>query len=132
VSESKQAPPLDDAELAARVEQATRPAPWAPSDHARFRAAVEERAAPPSRARAWWALGLAACAAGVAALLIALRSPPPTATALPTETADVDPFVESYEEQVLFAPEWLERDEGFVDAEVLPDEYALASALIDS
>lgn len=132
MSESKQAPPRDDAELAARVEQATRPAPWAPSDHARFRAAVEARVAPSSRARAWWAFGVAATAAGIAALLIALRSPAPAPEALPTETADADLFAESYEEQVLFAPEWIQRDEGFVDAEILPDDYALASALTES
>jgi len=130
VSEPKQAPPRDDAELAARVERATRPAPWTLSDHARFRAAVEARIAPASRTRAWWALGLAA--AGAAALWIALRPPAAAPTAQPTGKADVDPFAESYEEQVLFAPEWIERDEGFVDAEILPDDYALASALIES
>jgi hypothetical protein len=132
VSESKQAPPRDDAELAARVEQATRPAPWTPSDHARFRAAVEARVAPGLRARAWWAFGIAAsAAAGFAALWIAMRAPAPAPAAMPTETPASDLFAESYEEQVLFAPEWIERDEGFVDAEVLPDDYALASALIE-
>jgi len=132
LNENRQAPPRDDAELAARVEEATRPAPWTPSDHARFRAAVEARVAPEPRTRAWWAFGVAVTAAGIAALLIATRSLGPAPAALPTEAPASDVFAESYEEQVLFAPEWIERDEGFVDAEILPDDYALASALTES
>jgi len=132
LNENRQAPPRDDSELAARVEQATRPAPWTPSDHARFRAAVEARVAPEPRPRARWAFGAAVTAAGIAALLIATRSPGPAPAALPTEAPASDAFAESYEEQVLFAPEWIERDDGFVDAEILPDDYALASALIES
>ncbi len=127
MNETKQGPPRDDAELAERVEAATRPSAWAPSDAARFRAGVEARIALESRARLWWVLGLTASAAA-AALLLAPGSPAPA----PAPSPAIDPFAESYEEQVLFAPEWIERDAGFVGADVLPEDYALASALIDS
>lgn len=130
---TKQLPPRDDAELAARIEAATRPAPWTPHDRARFRAAVEARAEEQLRARAWWKWGLAASLAGgaLAALLLVARVPEPAAPGAELAGASVDPFEESYEEQVLFAPEWIARDDGFVDDDVLPDSYALASHLIE-
>jgi hypothetical protein len=132
VNEPKQAPSLDEAELAARVEAATRPAPWTPNDHPRFRIGVEARIAQASRARTWWALGLAASAAVVAIVVLAVRTPAPPSRVASTSIPTTDLFVDSYEEEVLFAPEWLEHDDGFVDAEVLPDDYALVSALIES
>jgi hypothetical protein len=125
-------PPRDDAELAARIEAETRPAPWTASELARFRVGVEARLAPEPRTRRWWAWGFAATTASAAiALAIATRSPTPSPASVEATPSAADYFSESYEEQVLFAPEWIQRDEGFVDAEVLPDDYALASALIE-
>ncbi len=128
MNEPKPAQSRDDAELCARVEAATRPAPWTPTDAARFRAGVAARSAPEARGRIWWVLGITASAATALALLLATTSRAPA----PAPPLAEEAIAESYEEQVLFAPEWLEREASFVDAELLPDDYALASALTDS
>lgn len=129
----KPTPPRDDAELAARVEAATRPEPWAPHDLARLRARTVAHVSEARRRRTGrWTLA-AAVAAGAAGLALwsALPGREPDAVASTALRAG-ESLEDSYEEELLFAPEWIERDAGFVDGEVLPPSYALASALLDS
>jgi hypothetical protein len=130
MTEARPPAPRDDAELAARIEAATRPAPWTPPARARFRAGVAERASrerAPRRALRW---SLAASlAAGALWLALPQRSPAPSPPL--AQGAEEEGFADSYEEQVLFAPEWIEGDAGFVDDDVLPESYAVASALIE-
>ena len=127
------APPRDDAELAARIEAATRPPPWAPHDRARFAARVREKALPAARPR-WLrpALVGVALAAGFALVASLQRETPRAQIAAPITPQLDSAFSESWEEQLLYSPEWIEGDDGFVDSEVLPDSYALASELLDS
>lgn len=132
MTDPKPAPPRDDAELVARIEVATRPAPGSPHDHARLRERALARALQRKRARvAWrWAFaGALVCAALAAGVWSPAREAAPSAAPSGREAAALG---DSFEEQMLFAPEWIERDAGFVDEELLPESYALASALLDS
>jgi hypothetical protein len=132
-------PPDSDALLAARIEQATRPAPLTPAERARFAARVRERISAAQAPRPRWAplVALAAAGAAVALVLAFLPAPEqapgpqgPRAPAAPPQ-GDVA-LGDSWEEELLYAPEWIESDEGFVDAEVLPETYVVASALLES
>jgi hypothetical protein len=125
-----------DAALAERIELATRPAAWTPQDAARFRAGVAARVAERAPARRVFRVALAATAAcGIAGAVLWATRPAPdadVARAAPAQVDAAESLEDSFEEQLLFAPEWIERDSGFVDSEALPESYALASALLDS
>ncbi len=118
--------PRDDAELAALVERATRPAP---GDPARFAARVRARLAPEPRVRWLPALGLGTAAV---ALALALAYGSREDAERPPRAFAPAPFGDSWQEEVLYAPEWIESDDGFLDEEVLPQDYAVAAALLDS
>lgn len=138
MTDPKPAPPRDDAELAARIDAATRPAAWSPAERARFRAAVEERL---ERPRAWRWLALGGALAAAAALAISVRTPSPApalapqpavaaASAEPAQDLASEAFLETYDEEVLFAPEWTEASAPALGADVVPDDYRTAAALL--
>jgi hypothetical protein len=81
-------------------------------------------------------VALAATAAcGIAGAVLWATRPAPDPDVARAAQAQFDTagsLEDSFEEQLLFAPEWIERDSGFVDREALPESYALASALLDS
>jgi hypothetical protein len=134
MSERWRTPPSSDAELTARIEEALRPAPLAATERARFAARVRERALGAETQRSRWAPlvalgGLTATAALFAALV--LRAPTLAPPAAAPEALAGDALLDSWEEELRYAPEWIERDDGFVDAALLPDRYALASALLE-
>jgi hypothetical protein len=125
--------PRDDAELAARIEEITRPAPFAGGDCARFAAGVRARTERSATAPPSWlpAFGVGAAAAALAlALGLGARDSAPA----PSARAELAPATlgDSWQEEVLYAPEWIESDDGFLDEEVLPQDYAVAAALLDS
>ena len=131
----KPAPPRDDAELVARIETATRGGPWTPHDLARLRARTLARVAEGRPRRPFRLAVAAALASGLAGLALWSAVPgrePERGTETSTALRPSESLEDSYEEEVLFAPEWIEQDAGFVDGEVLPPSYALASTLLDS
>jgi hypothetical protein len=125
--------PKGDAELAARIEEATRPVPFAAGEHAGFAARVRARVASEPEAPPRWlpAFGVGAAAAGLA---LALGLGPGDQAPAVRPPADFTPasLGDSWQEEVLYAPEWIESDDGFLDEEVLPQDYAVAAALLDS
>jgi hypothetical protein len=134
VTHAKPAPPRDDAELVARIETATRGEPWMPHDLARLRARTLARVAEGSPRRPFRFAVAAALASGVAGIALWSAIPgrePERGAPTPSALRPSESLEDSYEEEVLFAPEWIEQDAGFVDGEVLPPSYALASALLD-
>lgn len=135
MTEIPRTPPSSDAELVARVEQATRPLPLAAAERARFAARVRERVAGKrSRGVRWAPLAALAGLTGAIALVVALTTPatqPATPAPDAAATLAVPSLADSWQEELLYAPEWIESDDGFVDAEVLPESYAAASALLE-
>jgi len=125
--------PLDDDELAARIAGALAREAATPFEPARFAAGVRERLAAPRRFR--WrplalvgAVGAAAAAIFAVALSVTQRAAAPTEAALAVDSSIAE---DSWQEQVLYAPEWIDRRAGFVDADVLPESYAVAAALLE-
>jgi hypothetical protein len=135
MNDQRPSPPRDDAELAARIDAATRPAPWGPAERARFSAGVAERVAEPVRAWRWLALA-GSLAAGAVGVALALRPPPAAPSPTPLAEAEVarayatEAFLETYDEQVLFAPEWTDASVPALDGEAVPDDYRAAAALL--
>ncbi len=134
MTEISRTPPRDDAELAARIEQATRPEPLAPSERTRFAARVRERVESARKPRWRW-LPMAALGTAAVAVLLVLALRPSEESPAPITASSESPaaaFADSWQEELLYAPEWIESDDGFVDDEVLPADYAVAAALLDS
>ena len=124
-------PPRDDAELAARIEQALRPKPLTATERFWLLVNVEHRVERARASRRYWLSLAPLSAVATAALILALLRPSPTPTpALSKSPATV--FTDSWQEEILYAPEWIQSDVGFVDDEVLPADYAVASAFLGS
>ena len=127
-----------DREFPTHLADAYAPPPLSPAARARLARRVREgepsRARPLARASGRLAavsFATAACAALALALVFA--ADPAGEAARPGDVrAWPDPFDSSWEDDVLYAPEWIDQRADWLDAEIVPMAYDGAAFALDS